>query len=157
MNKTKSSTIKNTGFTLIELMIVVAIIGILAAIAIPKFADLISKSKEGASKKGLAVLRSAISVYYADTEGLYPTDDLACLTENGKYLSEIPTAYVPGRHAKNNTVQNNDDLGMGMLLFADTGGWMYWNWTMSDPTRRQGDVWLGCTHQDSKGKIWSSY
>ena len=157
MNKTKSSAIKKTGFTLIELMIVVAIIGILAAIATTKFTSMVNKTHEGASKRGLAILRTAISVYYGDNEGVYPTDDLTCLTENKKYLSEIPTAHVPGRHAKNNTVQNNDDLGMGMILTADTGGWMYWNWTTSDPIRRQGDVWLGCIHQDSTGKIWSSY
>ena len=52
------------GFTLIELMIVVAIIGILAAIAIPKFANLINKSKEGATKGALSTVRSAIQVYY---------------------------------------------------------------------------------------------
>lgn len=153
MNKTKLKA----GFTLIELMIVVAIIGILAAISIAKFNSMVNKTHEGASKRGLAILRTSISVYYGDNEGVFPTDDLTCLTENKKYISEIPPAYVPGRHPKNNTVQNNDDLGMGMILTADTGEWMYWNWTSSVPTRRQGDVWLGCTHEDSKGKIWSSY
>ena len=62
------------GFTLIELMIVVAIIGILAAIAIPKFAQLITKSNEANTKGNLGAMRSALSIYYRDMEGWYPTD-----------------------------------------------------------------------------------
>jgi len=51
----------NKGFTLIELMIVVAIIGILAAIAIPQFANLVAKSQEGRTKANLGTIRSALS------------------------------------------------------------------------------------------------
>ncbi|MBK8871456.1 MAG: prepilin-type N-terminal cleavage/methylation domain-containing protein [Elusimicrobia bacterium] len=64
--------ITKKGFTLIELMIVVAIIGILAAIAIPKFAELITKSKESSAKGTLGAVRSAITIYYSDTEGYFP-------------------------------------------------------------------------------------
>src|SRR5437870_2701858 len=67
------------GFTLIELMIVVAIIGILAAIAIPKFADLIRKSNEGSTKGNLGALKGALAVYYGQNEGSYPNDDLTSL------------------------------------------------------------------------------
>jgi prepilin-type N-terminal cleavage/methylation domain-containing protein len=83
------------GFTLIELMIVVAIIGILAAIAIPKFADLINKSKEGATKGALSSVRGALQVYYGDNEGLFPTDSLVILTTDGKYINSIPRPKFP--------------------------------------------------------------
>src|SRR3989338_1227249 len=90
-------------FTLIELMIVVAIIGILAAIAIPKFAELIRKSSEGASKGNLGALRSAMSIYYGDMEGQYPSN-ITALTIGGKYLTVIPNAKAPNYHSDAATV-----------------------------------------------------
>ncbi|HND63455.1 MAG TPA: prepilin-type N-terminal cleavage/methylation domain-containing protein, partial [Elusimicrobiota bacterium] len=57
------------GFTLIELMLVVAIIGLLAAIAIPKFANLVVKAKEASVRGKIGSVRSAMSIYYADNEG----------------------------------------------------------------------------------------
>src|ERR1700740_1948561 len=95
MHMTKS---KKSGFTLIELMIVVAIIGILAAIAIPKFAELIRKSGEGASKGNLGAIRSALSIYYGDMEGVYPAQ-IQGLTVAGKYLAAVPVAKTPSYHA----------------------------------------------------------
>ena len=94
MHMTKSN---KKGFTLIELMIVVAIIGILAAIAIPKFAELIRKSGEGASKGNLGSIRSSLSIYYGDMEGTYPSQ-IAALTIAGKYLGTIPVAKTPNYH-----------------------------------------------------------
>src|ERR1051325_8885406 len=91
-----------SGFTLIELMIVGAIIGIRAAIAIPKFANLIRKSSEGASKGNVGAIRSALSIYYGDMEGLYP-DNVTALTLRGKYLQNIPMAKAPNSHADTST------------------------------------------------------
>ena len=94
------------GFTLIELMIVVAIIGILAAIAIPKFADLIRKSKEGATKGSLGALRSALTIYYGEQEGVYPSttvvagtaDEVTFTSLSGpfltKYLDKMPSVKL---------------------------------------------------------------
>ena len=81
-----------SGYTLIELMIVTAILGILAAIAIPEFGHLITKSQEGSTKANLGALRSALSIYYSDMEGFYPTDINALVP---KYIQQIPTAVFP--------------------------------------------------------------
>ncbi|HBZ72713.1 MAG TPA: pilin, partial [Deltaproteobacteria bacterium] len=59
-------TKRREGFTLIELMIVVAIIGILAAIAIPNFLKFQLRSKTGEAKANLAAIRTAEEGYFSE-------------------------------------------------------------------------------------------
>ena len=59
---------KDKGFTLIELMIVVAIIGILAAIAIPNFMNYQCKAKQSEAKSNLGNIRTAQEAYYAEKD-----------------------------------------------------------------------------------------
>jgi len=94
-------------FTLIELMIVVTIIGLLATVSMPKFADMLKRAEQASSKNNLGVLRSVGGIYYADHLGefayqLTPVtagDDYKLITmldsldDNAfvpKYLNEIP-------------------------------------------------------------------
>jgi prepilin-type N-terminal cleavage/methylation domain-containing protein len=140
---------RKAGFTLIELMIVVAIIGILAAIAIPKFAELIRKSGEGASKGNLGSLRSAMTIYYGDMEGVYPSNP-AALTIAGKYLSTVPNAKTPNYHADSSGIV----LGNQATGITDLGGWIY-DSLNSDP--QYGNLFVNCSHTDSKGSQWESY
>jgi general secretion pathway protein G len=60
-----------SGFTLVELLIVIIIIAVLAAIAIPKFANSSTRSKEAALKANLKLYRNAVELFKGDT-GAYP-------------------------------------------------------------------------------------
>jgi general secretion pathway protein G len=76
------------GFTLVELMVVIAILGILAAIAIPKMTASTNAAKDGKLIADLRTLDGAIMMSYADKK-VFPAD-LAVL-KTDKLIAEVPT------------------------------------------------------------------
>lgn len=75
------------GFTLLELLVVMTIIGILAAVAVPALKDSPQRAREATLKEDLFAMRSVIDQYHGD-KGNYPAD-LQTLVTDG-YLRKIP-------------------------------------------------------------------
>ncbi len=75
------------GFTLLELLVVMSIIGILAAVAVPALRDSPQRAREAALREDLFSFRSVIDQYHGD-KGSYPAD-LQTLVTDG-YIRKIP-------------------------------------------------------------------
>jgi general secretion pathway protein G len=124
------------GFTLIELIIVMAIIAILISIAVPIYASMIRRAKEAVLKEDLHTLRTSIDSYTVDKEKA--PDSLDDLVQAG-YLKTIPIDPMTG---------HNDTWITGQ---SDT---------MTDINETQGgmdDVHSGSEGMSSDGSLYSTW
>lgn len=121
--------------------------GLVVGLAVVKFSEMMRSPNEGATRGNLGAIRSALSIYYGDMEGLYP-EDLHSLTVNGKYLQTLPTARTPPYHKESSRV-------LTAPAPDDTGGW----WYRMNPAHDGVNVVFGgnCTHTDNRGSAWTSY
>jgi len=104
------------GFTLIELMIVVAIIGILAAIAIPNFLRFQLKAKSSEGKTNLAAIRTAEESYYS---------------EFGLYVSALASPATIDNNLKKafSNLANGANAGFDRLGWSPEG-WVFFNYVV---------------------------
>jgi len=129
------------------MVIIVTVIAILVMIAVPKLNRAIRSANEGATRGKMGSIRTALQIYYADTEGHYPSDLTPLMQPGSKYLTGVIPFYT-AEHGNSWAINYASSYDAA----ADSGSWGYVN-----SGEEWGRIWVQCTHTDLKGKVWASY
>jgi len=140
------------GMTLIELMVVVAIVGLLAAVALPKYGQLLEKANLGATMGNLGALRSAYSIYYGNYMESPRSIDPLQEPQFGTVLSgAVP--YVKARYPNGTSSPYGNSVTAsavkGAIPTTMGAGWFY--------NSADGTIFVNSTSVDINGNLYTSY
>jgi general secretion pathway protein G len=114
---------RRAGFTLIELVVVIMILGILAGVAAPKFFSTSATATDNGVKQSLAIVRDAIELYSANKGGAMPRHDTSANfeTDLAPYIrgGKIPTFPITGTGSTSNSTVKFDMVADG------SSGWIF--------------------------------
>jgi type IV pilus assembly protein PilA len=126
------------GFTLIELMIVVAIIGILAAVAIPAYQDYLARAQVSEVVNLLSAGKQPLAEYYSDKGGWPPVPVSVMGTVSGRYTSTIgyggaglPSGRTLSLEGVMKSAGINASITGKSIALATTDGGKTWTCTLS--------------------------
>jgi len=141
------NTNKKNGFTLIELIIVMVILGIMAAVAVPRYLDSISNAEEAAEDAVISAIRSGLKQYannklYEDGRAYWPYNPFDALAEKpaGYSPSDCTDGVVPGSIANEDgewTFYNN---GASLVISHQRGDNSRYEWRYDQGVSGGGDM-----------------
>lgn len=142
----------NSGFTLIELIMVIVIISILAVVIVPQFASQSGKATKAATKANLEILRTAVEAFGAENSGTYPSDFATDLVSSGgtvKFLRKVPEEKWTPATTETPDPTPVDNITAADIASSDVGGWMY--------NAGTGEVRVNKTGVDFGGEAYGDY
>ena len=150
------------GFTLIELVIVIAILGILALYAVPKYQGLIEEARSSEARAQLGSVRSAMAIYYAKNHGKYPATLDGTIFAEGA-VPEVEITLLDGTVKRWDTDSVKVINGDGSVVVGEvdeTKGWVYDNGSALTPAYSKADVRINSKGTDTvpePDKYWYQY
>ncbi len=113
---------RRSGFTLVELVVVILILGILAGVAAPKFFQASGSAADNGAKQSLAIVRDAIELYAAQNGGNLPT----CTTPGADFKALLAT-YIRGSFpvCPVGAAAGSSTIFEGAATTANVHGWRY--------------------------------
>lgn len=124
------------GFTLIELMIVIAIIGILAAVAIPSYSDYTARAQVTEAMSLASSMKTALAEFYSDNGSFVPGNGVALVptyfsqSVSGKYVSAMSFGGATGATIYVNATMKgtgvNAGVANGVFAMSTVDGGLNW-------------------------------
>ena len=113
---------RNSGFSLVELMIVIVIIGVLAAVAVPIYSNNVMKAKMSEADAALGSIRTQLRVYYGE-EGSYPVSTSSSLVvDDATTWNDINDTELNGKYFGDSNYYYISALGTDYTITCTAGG-----------------------------------